>query len=43
MVEQYSGRLSIGDTDIGQVLKDNITDLEKLLVAYRSGVLNQRG
>ncbi len=42
MVEQYSGRLSIGDTDIGQVLKDNITDLEKLLVAYRSGVLNQR-
>jgi fructose-1,6-bisphosphatase-3 len=42
MVEQYPVRLSIGDTDIGQDLKENIADLTQLLEAYRSGGLNQR-
>lgn len=32
-------RKTVGDTDTGKVLRENITDLEKLLDAYRSGLI----
>ena len=41
-VEQYLKRRFVADTDIGAELKESITDLEKLLKAYRDGVLKDR-
>ena len=38
-VEQYIKRRFVADTDIGAELKESIKDLEKLLKAYRDGVL----
>lgn len=35
-------RQTVGDTDVGKEMKDTITDLEKLLEAYRSGELSER-
>ena len=37
IVEQVLKRRSVGDTDVGKQLKDQIRDLEKLLDAYREG------
>ena len=36
-VEQYPFRLSVGDSDMGQKLREQIDELEQLLEAYRSG------
>jgi fructose-1,6-bisphosphatase-3 len=35
--EQYPFRLTVGATDIGQQLREQIEELEQLLEAYRSG------
>lgn len=43
LVEQYSRRHFVADTDIGREIKDNITDLEELLDAYRDGMLIEKG
>ncbi len=43
MVEQYRRRHLVADTDIGEVLKESILDLEELLEAYRDGVLTEKG
>ncbi len=37
MVERYTRRLQIADTDLGGMLKERIEELERLLAAYRSG------
>lgn len=37
VVENFLTRKSVGDTDIGSELRENIEDLEELLYAYRSG------
>ena len=42
-VEQYIRRHFVADTDIGTELRENITDLEALLEAYREGVLKEKG
>ncbi len=39
MIEHTNIRISVGDTDIGAVLKQQITDLNRLLDAYRKGVV----
>ena len=42
MVERYTQRLTIADTDNGQSLAERIRELELLLAAYRSGVIVER-
>ena len=42
MVERYTTRLLIKDTDGGMRLRERITELEKLLLAYRSGVILEK-
>ena len=42
MVERYTQRLTITDTDNGQSLAERIRELELLLAAYRSGVIVER-
>lgn len=37
VIEKFLERKSVGDTDIGIELRENIEDLEELLFAYRSG------
>ena len=39
--EVYNKRLSVGDTDVGVQLRENIEELEQLLEAYRSGTIPQ--
>ena len=42
MVQQYTHRLSVGDTDIGRNLKERIEELEQLLAAYQSGEIVEK-
>ena len=42
MVERYTTRLLIKDTDGGMRLRERITELEKLLLAYRSGMILEK-
>lgn len=37
MVEQYTKRLCVRDTDAGEKIRENIAELEQLLEAYRKG------
>jgi fructose-1,6-bisphosphatase-3 len=38
-IEAFPRRLLIADTDTGQMLRGQLEDLQKLVDAYRSGVL----
>ena len=38
-VELVKGRTLVGDTDIGADLKQQIADLERLVEAYRRGLI----
>lgn len=42
MVEQYSQRLRIADTDAGKEVKERIEEIETLLTAYRSGEILEK-
>ena len=42
IVARMLERKLVGDTDIGSHLKEEIEDLEKLLVAYRNGALTEK-
>ena len=42
IVEFNSQRMMVKDTDIGLVLREQITDLTKLLEAYRKGLIKER-
>lgn len=42
ILEHVSTRKRVEDTDIGKELKKQIKDLEKLLVAYRKGLIDER-
>ena len=42
-VEIFIRRRCVGDTDIGKELKENITELEELLAAYKNGIILQQG
>lgn len=42
IVELTGQRAMVSDTDIGQKLRARIGDLEKLLVAYRRGIIKER-
>lgn len=42
IVKRVRERLLVGDTDIGEELKRQVKDLERLLVAYRNGVLREK-
>ena len=39
MIEQYPDRLRVRDTDGGREVQERIADLEKLLSAYRNGIV----
>jgi len=41
VVEKEVQRKSVGDTDIGDELKLSISDLEKLIDAYRKGRIQE--
>lgn len=41
IVERRQKRKTVGDTDIGAELKEQIADLKKLLVAYRKGFIKE--
>lgn len=43
IVEMMGHRAMVNDTDKGQELREQIADLEKLLVAYRRGFIKERG
>lgn len=42
IVKRVRERLLVGDTDIGEELKRQVKDLERLLVAYRNGELREK-
>lgn len=42
VVKRVVERRLVGDTDIGKELKDQVTDLERLLAAYRSGEIKEK-
>lgn len=42
IVELTGQRAMVGDTDIGRELREQIADLEKLLFAYRRGLIKER-
>ncbi len=42
MVEKYTTRLTVGDTDRGADLKERIEELEMLLLAYRNGSIVEK-
>ena len=42
MVEAYTQRLTVGDTDAGKKIRGQIEELETLLHAYRSGMIAER-
>lgn len=42
LVHQTSTRKLVSDTDIGRELKENVADLQGLLAAYRSGLLQEK-
>lgn len=41
LVQRVNKRKTVADTDIGKKLKEDITDLEALLQAYREGVIEE--
>lgn len=41
IVEMMGQRAMVSDTDIGRKIKEQIADLEKLLIAYRSGLIKE--
>ncbi|MGL6154103.1 MAG: fructose-1,6-bisphosphatase [Cetobacterium sp.] len=41
-IERSIDRIRVGDTDVGRELKEQIIDLEKLLLAYRKGLVKER-
>lgn len=41
IVKEFKQRLLVADTDAGKTIKDTIRDLERLLDAYRQGVLRE--
>ncbi|HAG45047.1 MAG TPA: hypothetical protein DCL31_19135, partial [Clostridium sp.] len=41
ILETTKSRQKIGDTDIGKELITQINDLEKLLMAYRKGLIKE--
>jgi fructose-1,6-bisphosphatase-3 len=41
ILEHSVKRKKVADTDIGQELKEQITNLEKLLIAYRKGFIKE--
>lgn len=43
VVERTFMRLTVADTDAGSQLKERIQDLEKLLFAYRAGMITEQG
>lgn len=43
MEQNVVKRKTVGDTDTGKVLRENIAELEELLEAYRSGCLVENG
>ncbi|MFI3171431.1 MAG: fructose-1,6-bisphosphatase [Eubacteriales bacterium] len=42
IVQRVITRKLVGDTDIGMNIKENIADLQKLLHAYRSGLIKEK-
>ena len=42
LVEHVVRRKTVADTDIGQDIKESVQDLEKLLTAYREGVIVEK-
>ena len=42
VIEFNSQRMMVKDTDKGKVLEDQIFDLQKLLVAYRNGLIKEK-
>lgn len=42
LVELTGHRAMVSDTDIGRELREQIADLEKLLLAYRRGIIQER-
>ncbi len=42
LLERLADRVTVGDTDIGAHLKESIVDLEKLLDAYREGLISEK-
>lgn len=42
IVEMSAHRMQVADTDIGKELRHQISDLEKLLYAYRHGIIKER-
>ena len=41
-IELQNYRTTVGDTDAGRIIKDEIEDLKALLNAYNNGVLKPR-
>jgi fructose-1,6-bisphosphatase-3 len=41
ILEHVAKRKRVADTDIGTELKKQIADLEKLLIAYRKGLIKE--
>ncbi|MBP3722440.1 MAG: fructose-bisphosphatase class III, partial [Selenomonadaceae bacterium] len=41
-IELQNYRTTVGDTDAGKAIKDEIEDLNALLAAYNNGVLKPR-
>ena len=42
VVKRLKDRLAVGDTDIGRDLREQISDLERLLAAYRNGEIIEK-
>ena len=42
IVEMYAKRMLVDDTDIGRELKSQVSELQKLLYAYRHGFIKER-
>ncbi|HKK64035.1 MAG TPA: fructose-bisphosphatase class III, partial [Bacteroidales bacterium] len=42
MLERNNVRKRVGDTDVGNELKEQIHDLERLLEAYREGIIKEQ-
>ncbi len=42
LIERLTDRVTVGDTDIGQQLKESIRDLVRLLKAYRDGDIKEK-
>ena len=42
VVKRLKDRLAVGDTDVGRDLREQITDLERLLAAYRNGEIIEK-